>query len=46
MEIAWPLRCGDLEEDLRAVVRGFVEVCRRRGLKADAGKSKVKVMNG
>ena len=28
------------------MLKGFVEVCRRRGLKADAGKSKVKVMNG
>ena len=43
VEIAWPLLyaddlvlCGELE----------VEVCRRRGLKVNAGKSKVMVMNG
>ena len=31
---------GELEEDLRAMVELFVEVCRRRGLKVSAGKSK------
>ena len=30
--------CGELEEDLRAMVGCFVEVCRRRGLKVNAGK--------
>ena len=32
--------CGKLEEDLRAMVGQFVEVCNRRG------KSKVTVLNG
>ena len=38
--------CGESEEDLRAMVERFVELCRRRRLKVDAGKSKVIVMNG
>ena len=38
--------CGDSEEDLSAVVGRFAEPCKRRGLKVDAGKSKVKVLNG
>ena len=38
--------CGELEEDLRVMVEWFVEVCRRKGLKFDAGKSKVMAMNG
>ena len=29
--------CDELEEDLRAMVGCFVEVCRRRGLKVNAG---------
>ena len=38
--------CGELlEKDLRAMVGWFVEVC-RRGLKVNAGKSKMMVMNG
>ena len=37
---------GESEEDLRAMVRWFVEVCRRRGLKVNAGKGKVMVLNG
>ena len=37
--------CGESEEYLRAMVEKFV-VCRRRGLKVDAGKSKVMVLNG
>ena len=37
---------GEPEEDLRAMVGRFVEVCRRRRLKINAGKSKVMVMNG
>ena len=32
--------CGESEEDLRAIVRRFFEVC-RRGLKVNAGKSNV-----
>ena len=38
--------CGDSEKDLRAMVGWFVEMCRKRGLKVNAGKSKVMVMNG
>ena len=38
--------CGDSEEDLRAMVGWFAEVCRRGGLKVNAGKSKVMVLNG
>ena len=38
--------CGESEEDLRAVVGRFVEVCRRRELEVNAGKSKVPVLNG
>ena len=38
--------CGDSEEDLRAILGRFVEVCRRRSQKVNAGKSKVMVMNG
>ena len=38
--------CGESAENLRAIVGGFVEVCRRIGLKGNAGKSKVMVMNG
>ena len=30
--------------DLRAIVVRFVEVCKRRGLKVNAGKSKVMVV--
>ena len=37
--------CGESEEDLRAMVGRFAEVC-RRGLKVNAGNSKVMVMNG
>ena len=39
------LVCGELEEDLRAILGRFAEVC-RRGLEVNAGKSKVMVMNG
>ena len=38
--------CGDSEEDLRVMVGRFAEVCRRRRLKVNAGKSKVMVLNG
>ena len=34
------------EEDLRTMVGCFVEVCRRRGVKVNAGKSKVIVLGG
>ena len=33
--------CGELEEDLKAMMACFAEVCRRRGLKVNAAKSKV-----
>ena len=33
--------CGESEEDLRAIVGRFIEACRRIGLEAYAGKSKV-----
>ena len=39
------LLCGKLEEDLRAMVGHFVEVC-RRDLKVNAAKTKVMVLNG
>ena len=35
-----------LEEDLRAMVGHFVQVCRRRGLKANASKRKVMMFGG
>ena len=38
--------CGDSEGDLRVMVEQFGEVCGRRGLKVNAGKSKVIVLNG
>ena len=38
--------CGESEEDLRAIVGRFVEVCRKRGLKVNTGKSKVVVLGG
>ena len=37
---------GQLKEDLRAMVGRFVEVCRRIGLIANAGKSNAVVLNG
>ena len=37
--------CSELEEDLRAMVGRFVEVCRRRELKVNAGKSEVIILN-
>ena len=37
--------CGELEEDLRVMV-GWIGEVRRRGLKVNAGKSKMMVMNG
>ena len=38
--------CGELQEDLRAMVGHFVNVCTRRSLKVNAGKSKVMVLGG
>ena len=38
--------CNESQDDLRAMVRVFVEACRRRGLKFNAGKSKVMVLSG
>ena len=37
--------CGESEEDLGAIVRRFIEVC-RRGLKVNKGKSKVRMLGG
>ena len=37
--------CGESEEDLRATVKRFINVC-RRSLKVSTCKSKVTVMNG
>ena len=34
------------EEDLRAMVGSFVDLCRRRGLKVNAGKIKEMVLGG
>ena len=33
-------------EDLKGIVGGFVEFCRRKVLKVNAGKSEVMVQNG
>ena len=38
--------CGELEECLRVMVGRFAEVCRKRGMKVNASKSKVMVLNG
>ena len=38
--------CVESEEDLRTIVGHFVDVCRRRGQKVNAGKSKVMVLGG
>ena len=38
--------CDESEKDLRALVGRFAEVCKRRGLKCNAGKSKVMVLGG
>ena len=37
--------CGESEENLRVMVGQFAELCRRRELKVNAGKSKVMVLN-
>ena len=38
--------CDESEEDLRAIVGCFIEMCRRRSLKINAGKSKVIMLSG
>ena len=38
--------CGELEEELRGMVGWFVEVCGSGGLKVNAGKNKLMVLNG
>ena len=45
MQMTWFL-CGESEEDLRAIVERFIEVCRRRGLKFNASKNKVTLLGG
>ena len=42
--MTWVL-CGESEEDRRAMMGQFFEVCRRRVLKVIAGESKVMAMN-
>ena len=37
---------GESEKDLRVMEVQFVGVCRRKGLKVNAGKSKVMILNG
>ena len=37
--------CGESEEDLKAIMGRFIEVCRRRGLKGNVGKSKVMLLD-
>ena len=37
---------GESEEELRATVGRFVEVCRRKCLKVNAGKSNVTLLGG
>ena len=46
MEMAWPLLAVDLAlcGNLKTMGGRFVEVCRRRGLKVTANKSKVMVL--
>ena len=38
--------CGESEEDLRAIMGRFIEVCKRRGLKVNADKSMVILLGG
>ena len=38
--------CDESEEELRAMVGRFAKVCRRKGLKVNAGKSKVILLGG
>ena len=37
--------CDESEEDLWSILGRFAEVCRRRRLKVNAGKTKVMVLN-
>ena len=36
--------CGESEEELMVMLGRFAEVCRRRGLRVNAGKSQVSVL--
>ena len=38
--------CGESEEDLRAVVGRFIEVCSGRGLQVNAGVNKAMLLRG
>ena len=38
--------CDELEEDLTAMLGCFVEMCRRRGLKVNGGKSNMMMLGG
>ena len=38
--------CGESEEDLKVMVKCFVEVCRRRGMKVNADRRKGMVLSG
>ena len=38
--------CSELKEDLRAMMGRFAEVCKRRGLKVNAGEGKVMELSG
>ena len=38
--------CSESDEDLRPMVGRLAEVCRGRGMKLNAGKSKVIVLDG
>ena len=40
------VQCVESEGDLRVMVRRFAGVCRRRGPKVNADKSKVTLLNG
>ena len=40
------LLCGESEEDLKGIEGRFIEVCKRRGLKVNAGISKVMLLGG
>ena len=40
------LLCSNSEEDLREMMGRFIEMCTRRGLKINAGKSKMMVLGG
>ena len=50
VKIAWPIDdlvlCDKSEEELREMVGRFAEMCRRRGLKVNAGKGKVMGLDG